>query len=1105
MAASEDIAHTDAGLLPPSVRLLGDLSVMRNGQPVPLPASRRTRALLGYLIATGAPQSRQALCDLLWEGPDDPRAALRWSLTKLRPVLDDAAAVRLEADRERVAFAAHGAPVDIVQLMSLIAGGAQTASLASLEAAAALLHGEFLAGLDLANCYRFYHWCAAERERYDAVRHDVLTTLIARLQDDPARALPHGRALVAAEPLAESAHATLVTLLAAADRYPDAEQHYAYARDLLRRELSAADHGPLDDAIHRARRAVQAASHRAGPAPAPASAPPAGEPAEAPGLPHLSRPQPMPTSIPLSTPASTPTAASQQPSPSPSPSLPPLPPLPPLTGREAERAAIAQLAAGDCSPGLTMFVGEPGLGKTRLLDHLASLAHAAGRRVLRGRCYEAEMVRPYGLWLDAWRSVGNVDGGGVGGVGGGEAAGGATLAMTPFGAATSGDEAIDHEAGRARLFQSVADALLALALAARQPVVLTLDDLQWIDEGSAALLHYLVRTLQGDPRVVLAGAARPGEIDDNRCATRMLHALARVGFMMRFDLAPLSAGEISALLASAGATLDAQAVARESGGNPLFALEIAHAAGQGGQEGQGSQGGRTLDALVADRLDALDAPARELLVWAAAVGRALAPEWLAGLANIAEAQALATLDRLTRRGLLRTGADGLVDFSHDVVRQAAYRSLSPPRRRMMHRLIARQMIAASADDPRLHGEVVHHASLADDAAMTAQACADAAEQCLRVYANGEAAAVADRGLATLPRLPAGAARVRLEIRLLRLRVMAAAGCGASRLPALADAIERAIADADALALHDAAASGLHILSWLRQQGNDVESVRRATLAAERMSRKADAATRCQQLANTARCLLEVESDLPRARAMLGDADALAQTLDLQVIELLWGQGLLARVDGGAEPAHAQVARACALAQARGDHWREYECRVWLATLSFELGRDEAVIALAAEIGDVARRMGESGAPFADALGALSAIRRTHAAEDPLSDSALATALGALHASDDKAHLAYALNAAAQLAMARGQWDVAAACAHDALAAARVVRRLTESVIATACLAQSAAANGDRDAHAQWLAELRWLIAGQRPGARAVAALERALMSSLPARASKGEG
>jgi DNA-binding SARP family transcriptional activator len=47
--------------------------------------------LLGYLVASRAPQSRQGLCDLLWDGPDDPRAALRWSLTKLRPLVDDRA------------------------------------------------------------------------------------------------------------------------------------------------------------------------------------------------------------------------------------------------------------------------------------------------------------------------------------------------------------------------------------------------------------------------------------------------------------------------------------------------------------------------------------------------------------------------------------------------------------------------------------------------------------------------------------------------------------------------------------------------------------------------------------------------------------------------------------------------------------------------------------------------------------------------------------------------------------------------------------------------------------------------------------------------------
>src|SRR5450755_1641907 len=85
---------------PFQIRLLGDLQVTRGGQVVALPASKRSRALLGYLIATGTPQSRQALCDLLWDGPDDPRAELRWSLSKLRPAIDDPGVARIDADRE---------------------------------------------------------------------------------------------------------------------------------------------------------------------------------------------------------------------------------------------------------------------------------------------------------------------------------------------------------------------------------------------------------------------------------------------------------------------------------------------------------------------------------------------------------------------------------------------------------------------------------------------------------------------------------------------------------------------------------------------------------------------------------------------------------------------------------------------------------------------------------------------------------------------------------------------------------------------------------------------------------------------------------------------
>lgn len=1028
------------------IHLLGDVSVTRNGEPIPLPASKRTRALLGYLVCTHAAQSRQALCDLLWDGPDDPRAALRWSLTKLRPLVDDAAATRLVADRERVVFAPHGAWVDIARIQALLAAGVDATSLGALEEAAGLLQGEFLAGLDLARCYRFYHWCTAERKRYDALRRAVLSTLVARLEATPALALPYGRAMVAADPLAESAHAMLVTLLAAAGRYPDAEQHYAYARDMLRRELSTPPGGPLDTAIHRARRQMRA-------------------------LGAVLEPQAPAASVETVDVCEHPTPLNR-----------------PLVGRLAERAAIDRLVGGGNESGsLLLLLGEPGIGKTRLLDQFAERASTAGFQVLRGRCYEAEMVRPYGLWLDALRGI-------------------PTDAVPADAAPLLADGRpadARRDGSREQLFNAAADLLRGLA--ASRPLALALDDLQWLDEGSAALLHFLCRTLEPDSRMLFACAARAGEIDDNPWAQGLLHSLAREGRLLRLPLAPLALPEVAALLGPALAALDPLAIARDSGGNPLFVLELASAR-ERASAGTGSH--RTLDALVAERLDALEPGSRELLIRASAMGRELRPHLLAEVCGVPLASLLTTLEQLERRGLLKPTGEGHFDFSHDVVRQAAYRAISPPRRRLVHRLIAQQLLAACADDPRLYGELVHHASLADDAPMTAQACLAAGEHCLRVYANGEAATVAERGLAQLERLPQGADRARLAIGLLKLRAVAATSAGARQLPALIAALESAIGAAQDLSLHEHAATGLHMLSWLRQQGNDTEAARDAILEAERMTRKADAATRCQQLANTARCLLEVETDLPRARAMIGEADALAESLDLKVIELMWGHGLLARVDGDLAVAHAQVVRAVALARQRQDHWREYECLVWLATIAFELDRFEEVVAHSTDIEQAARRMGGTagtgesgeigaigeggashgiGAPFAGALGALARLRLGQ----PAAHAELAAAQAAMRSLDDKAHLAYALNATAAMALDQGQIHAASTCASEALEAARAVRRLTEMTVAASCLVQAAASAGDAPRAAGLLAELRWLVAGHRSSARAAAALDRA--------------
>src|SRR5258708_39925700 len=105
------------------IRLLGGSEVRRNGELVPLPQSKKTRALLAYLILKGTPQRRDALCELLWEIPDDPRGALRWSLSKLRPLVNDHEIERLTADRERVAFELHDALVDFIHAEEACAAG----------------------------------------------------------------------------------------------------------------------------------------------------------------------------------------------------------------------------------------------------------------------------------------------------------------------------------------------------------------------------------------------------------------------------------------------------------------------------------------------------------------------------------------------------------------------------------------------------------------------------------------------------------------------------------------------------------------------------------------------------------------------------------------------------------------------------------------------------------------------------------------------------------------------------------------------------------------------------------------------------------------------
>src|SRR5215510_8695394 len=191
-----------------SICLLGDLRLVDDEEAVrKLPASKKTRALIGYLIATGQPHRRERLCDLFWDGPNDPRAELRWSLSKIRSVLAGGASVRLAADRERVGVELGDAIVDFTAVRSLVGNNISAAPIDALKEAAALFVGEFLDGLDLPLCYRYQEWCMAEREAASRLKLTVLATLVERLHHDPGDALAYARSLAMADPLSESGHA----------------------------------------------------------------------------------------------------------------------------------------------------------------------------------------------------------------------------------------------------------------------------------------------------------------------------------------------------------------------------------------------------------------------------------------------------------------------------------------------------------------------------------------------------------------------------------------------------------------------------------------------------------------------------------------------------------------------------------------------------------------------------------------------------------------------------------------------------------------------------------------------------------------------------------
>ena len=203
-------------LYPLSIELLGELTVREEGRLLPLPASRKARAVLAYLAATGRPVRRERLCELFWDLPDDPRGSLRWALSKLRQVVDRDGVRRIIADRERVELCLDNTHVALRKTWERLFDNPPIIPLPELRAMAEDFERPFLEGLDSAGTETFQFWLGSERADVQVMHLNVLRRLTLHPDISPDEAVKWARLWQEYSPLQEvsaraRAHALLRT------------------------------------------------------------------------------------------------------------------------------------------------------------------------------------------------------------------------------------------------------------------------------------------------------------------------------------------------------------------------------------------------------------------------------------------------------------------------------------------------------------------------------------------------------------------------------------------------------------------------------------------------------------------------------------------------------------------------------------------------------------------------------------------------------------------------------------------------------------------------------------------------------------------------------
>jgi tetratricopeptide (TPR) repeat protein len=407
-----------------------------------------------------------------------------------------------------------------------------------------------------------------------------------------------------------------------------------------------------------------------------------------------------------------------------------------------------------------LVTGEPGAGKTRLVEELRSWCVQQGAAVAEARSYPAEGALAYGPVVSWLRSVPLADH-----LGRLDPPLQAELARLLPELRPPGPPGPDPPSGRDQrrlLFEAIAQAVTAPG----RPLLLVADDLHWADTETLALLHYLLRSRPRDPLLV-AATARDEDLGGQHPLHELRTGLAALGQLAEIGLGRLSPQETAALGGRlAGhelAPAEAERLFAETEGNPLFVVEVLRAGWHGGPGERGPVTPR-VQSVIESRLARLSAPARDLLGVAATIGREFTTDVLAQASRAGEDELVGALDELWRRRIVRDQGPDAYDFTHDRIREVAYLALSPARRRHTHRRVARALERLHAGDPGpVAAQLAVHHERAGDAEEAVAWYERGAGVAQRLGANAEAVRQLERALRLLRAQPPAQARRQREL------------------------------------------------------------------------------------------------------------------------------------------------------------------------------------------------------------------------------------------------------------------------------------------------------------------------------------------------------